>query len=180
MRQNTQCRTRHHLSLLMVTCLCGCASHPYAGPAPTVVPDYATLVNTDGDVVISAVDAGWEIRAGQRTRPGRVYEYQGGEIGRYETAYRNMLGHPGVYPVNIARGTETYYGILVFLKVHAAGTPAAQSRWAVEIPDQYYARARNGGVSYVRGTYTSPYYRDRSRILTWSSWILWFSDTRFW
>ncbi len=178
--QTTRRRTKLLVFLLIVTPLWACATYPYAGPRPTVIPEYATLVNTNADVVITAVNAGWEIRAGQRTRPGRVYEYQGGVVGRNETGYRNMLGHPGVYEVNIARGTETYYGILVFFKVHANGTPAAQSRWAIEIPDQYYAGARNAGVSYVLGTYTYPDFRDRNRHLTTRSWMLWFSDTRFW
>lgn len=160
------------LSLLVAATVLGCATttpRP-VGYARTVTPQFATLVNAD--VTIASAGGRWEIRAGERSRPG-VYDFGGGVITQGVDGFESVVGHSGAHEVTIKRGEETFRGILVLLKVHPTAPPAARNRWAIEIPGQYFSAARNGGVSYVRGTYTHG--GD-----SLSSWMLWFSDIRFW
>ena len=171
------------MTLLIVTCVSGCA--PYR-IRQALTPQYATLVNRD--VVISAVDADWELRAGT-TIPAVMFQRSltpvefaravldnEAELGRLQAdGYKQVAGTPYAHAVNIRRGTEAYFGLLMLRNVDPDAIPAAQARWAIEIPEEFFAGARNGGISYVRGTYT----RSGSNV-TLTHWILWFSDFRFW
>ncbi len=165
------------VSLLIVLCLAGCAS--WFPEVRDVTPQYATLVNRD--VTISALSGSWELTAGARIRP-LPYDMRALGMSTLEPdivsangyMHRLVRGRLGVHLVSIRRGTDSYSGLLMFLMVNRDAIAAAQARWAVEIPEEYFASARNGGISYVRGTYTRAGSNERL-----THWILWFSDIRF-
>ncbi len=187
MWQKAQSGSGLMLALLIITCISGCST----AHKRTVTPQYATLVNRD--VVISAVDADWELTPGARISAGMFQPFMDHPVDLFYAieadGYKHVADTPFAHEVSIERRTERYVGLLVLLQVRSDAIPAAQARWAIEIPEEFFAGARNGGVSYVRGTYSLPSggrmadpgsSGTRAERQASTYWILWFSDIRFW
>ena len=86
------------------------------------------------------------------------------------------------YRVVVDRAGSDFYGIMMFFAIRENADVIARRRWQVEIPNQYFETARNGGLSVVYGTYgEAERPRGTSTVsIVRVSWVLWLSDFPLW
>jgi hypothetical protein len=162
------------LPLLLLLFLQACASNdvgirPGHGDRTYVIPKAAVLLNSD--VSIEALDGSWKIEPGIPFVPDTEY-VSSSDMSPSVVLPRPDLGWGLVIPgvesnssrmlylyddqlVSIKKSgySKPFYGILAFYSVRSNAETLAQRSWRIDIPDEYFQAALNGGVSFVYQPY---------------------------